>query len=53
MRSKKMTVNDEVWKKCKERRGKSVANFSNKKKIYDIVGDHGRRFEHMIRHYIN
>lgn len=23
------------------------------KKIYDIVGDQGRRFEHMIRHYIN
>jgi hypothetical protein len=39
-------------RKCKERRGKSVANFSNKK-IYDIVGDQGRRFEHMIRHYIN
>jgi len=27
--------------------------FLTKKKIYDIVGDHGRRFEHMIRHYIN
>jgi len=32
-----MTVNDEVWKKCKERRGKSVANFSNKKKYMILL----------------